>query len=470
MVGFAHGYDRMNNPLLEDKLHDEANSQAYDYDSAYRLTGFQRPAPEAQAPVHGQWALDGVGNWQQVDGETRRHSSFNEIVEIDRGGELTQVLSDDSGNEVDNGSYLLQWDYRNRLRVATRESDGAPVAGCTPTTLWAGAPARSRSPDAAPETTSYYYDGWQVIEEQDESQVLLQQYVYGRYIDGALVLDRNLDGDGDATGGGDQRLYYHQNGLYSTFALTDTSGTIVEAYQYDAYGGQTVFRPGDGPVSFGPGDIVDRGGASSVGNPYLFTGRRLDPETGLYFFRARYMDPVQGRFISRDPIGLGPNLARAGTLYTYVASRPTYSVDPFGLLGAGEVVAGVAQGAKKAAGSTVQATPVQSILGQLASEKGAKGLGGATKIVQNCGRLKAELERENGRRPSSPRTPTPTPTPEVSDDPPQPTLDERINTLEHRIERANTIWRNRIKRDAPRIRSRMQTRNTGTPSTSWRSC
>ena len=175
--------------------------------------------------------------------------------------------------------------------------------------------------DAAPETTSYYYDGWQVIEEQDESQVLLQQYVYGRYIDGALVLDRNLDGDGDATGGGDQRLYYHQNGLYSTFALTDTSGTIVEAYQYDAYGGQTVFRPGDGPVSFGPGDIVDRGGASSVGNPYLFTGRRLDPETGLYFFRARYMNPVQGRFISRDPIGLGPNLARAGTLYTYVRQQ-----------------------------------------------------------------------------------------------------------------------------------------------------
>ena len=42
--------------------------------------------------------------------------------------------------------------------------------------------------------------------------------------------------------------------------------------------------------------------ASTVNNPYLFTGRRLDAESGLYYFRARYHDPNLGRFISRDPM------------------------------------------------------------------------------------------------------------------------------------------------------------------------
>jgi RHS repeat-associated protein len=40
-----------------------------------------------------------------------------------------------------------------------------------------------------------------------------------------------------------------------------------------------------------------------VGNPFTFTGRELDAETGLMHFRARTYDPVQGRFKQRDPIG-----------------------------------------------------------------------------------------------------------------------------------------------------------------------
>jgi len=43
---------------------------------------------------------------------------------------------------------------------------------------------------------------------------------------------------------------------------------------------------------------------SLTGNPYLFQGRRLDEESGLYYFRNRQYDPVHGRFLSRDPAGL----------------------------------------------------------------------------------------------------------------------------------------------------------------------
>jgi RHS repeat-associated protein len=59
-----------------------------------------------------------------------------------------------------------------------------------------------------------------------------------------------------------------------------------------------------------------------------YTGREWDPETGLYYYRARYYDPKVGRFISEDPIGFagGPNL------YAYVGSDPANAVDPFGLI------------------------------------------------------------------------------------------------------------------------------------------
>jgi RHS repeat-associated protein len=69
-------------------------------------------------------------------------------------------------------------------------------------------------------------------------------------------------------------------------------------------------------------------GASTAG--YAFTGREWDPETGLYYYRARYYDPKIGRFISDDPIGLAGGDVN---LYAYVGNRPLNLSDPFGLYG-----------------------------------------------------------------------------------------------------------------------------------------
>jgi RHS repeat-associated protein len=110
-------------------------------------------------------------------------------------------------------------------------------------------------------------------------------------------------------------------------ALTDDAGRILEAYQYDAYGYQTVISPGaSGSVVFGPADVVTPGGDSELDNPFLFTGQRLDPETGLYDDRAREYNPAQGRFLSRDPLGPenGPDL------YQYVNDNPADGTDPTG--------------------------------------------------------------------------------------------------------------------------------------------
>jgi len=137
--------------------------------------------------------------------------------------------------------------------------------------------------------------------------------------------------------------YYHFDGLGSIAGLSSASGGLVERYSYDVFG-----KPDT---------------TSSVGNPYLFTGRRYDTETGLYYYRARYYNPQIGRFMQPDPIGYFAGL----NLYTYCENGPTIWIDPLGLMrwgqffkGVGEAVSGVASfisGCIIAGGSSGLAAP-----------------------------------------------------------------------------------------------------------------
>src|SRR2546427_4850571 len=65
----------------------------------------------------------------------------------------------------------------------------------------------------------------------------------------------------------------------------------------------------------------------SVVNPYRYSGRELDTETGIYYYRARYYDPTVGRFLNEDPVHF-----QAGTnFYAYVMNDPIILSDPSGL-------------------------------------------------------------------------------------------------------------------------------------------
>ncbi len=110
-------------------------------------------------------------------------------------------------------------------------------------------------------------------------------------------------------GGND--YYYHTDDLFNVVALTDKDGNVVETYDYDDYGNPTT--------------------TSSVGNPYLFNGRRYDEETSYYYYRTRYLDPQAGRFTTRDIIGIWGDPNNLGSGYTYVGNNPWTLVDPWGL-------------------------------------------------------------------------------------------------------------------------------------------
>jgi RHS repeat-associated protein len=72
-------------------------------------------------------------------------------------------------------------------------------------------------------------------------------------------------------------------------------------------------------------------GTTSAGtspHPFGYTGRRWDPDLGLYYYRARWYDPTLGTFLETDPIGARDYI----NLYAYVGLEPGNGVDPTGMV------------------------------------------------------------------------------------------------------------------------------------------
>jgi len=64
--------------------------------------------------------------------------------------------------------------------------------------------------------------------------------------------------------------------------------------------------------------------SASIVNNFRYTGREWDAETSLYYYRARYYDPLAGRFASEDPVNFRADV----NFYRYVFNRPGGLRDP----------------------------------------------------------------------------------------------------------------------------------------------
>jgi RHS repeat-associated protein len=132
----------------------------------------------------------------------------------------------------------------------------------------------------------------------DASENLLAKYSQGAGIDEPLSELRS----GAVS-------YYEQDGLGSVTSLSGSGGALANTYTYDSFGNLTS-------------------ASGAIANPYQYTGRDYDPETGLRYYRARYYDSMAGRFISEDPAhfnGGGVNF------YRYVNNNPPNYTDSMGL-------------------------------------------------------------------------------------------------------------------------------------------
>ena len=322
IAGFSYAYDKAHNRRFEQDLF-KGVTDAYEYDSAYRLTRAAYEIPNNNpllseitnnqttnqnvsnlvAENDVSWMIDGVDNWvsKQVlnkTGSSAEGYQINQMNEYNRIGATAQI-HDANGNLTHDGNRRYAYDALNRLvRVST-------LSGNTAATYNYDALGRRTRKVAGSDSSVFHYFGQQVLEEASILGQLQKQFVYGARIDDVLQLRS-----------GTQDYYYHKNSIGSVVALTDDDGAVVERYDYDAYGVTTILEA----------DGVTEKPKSSIGNPYAYTGRRLDSETDLYYYRARFYSPQRGRFIQRDPLGYVDGMGH----YAYVGNNPINWIDPEG--------------------------------------------------------------------------------------------------------------------------------------------
>jgi RHS repeat-associated protein len=203
---------------------------------------------------------------------------------------------DANGNLTSDGTWTFTYDESNRLRTATASGQPSVAYEYDPLN-------RRRAKTVGTTKTIFLSDGDEEIEERSgANNSVLRRYAYGSGMDNRIAMI-----DSASCGG---RCFYLTNYQGSTIALTNQDGSLNQTYGYDPYGN--------------PATAVT--GIPTTGNPFRFTGRRLDPETNLYYFRARYYSPTLGRFLQTDPLGTQDDLNR----YGYVYNDPLNNTDPKG--------------------------------------------------------------------------------------------------------------------------------------------
>jgi len=268
-------------------------STEYSYDPASRLTGLiYRLAESILGDLTYQY--DAAGNRMSAAGSLARALLPDPVFSATYDAANEQVVFgnrtmnfDENGNlvSVTEGSRTITytWDARDRL-VAFIAPE---ISG----TFAYDAAQRRAMKVVGGQTTTIQYDAFNTIREVLGGAEVT--YLHGPNLDEPLI--RNSSD------------YYLADALGSVIALVDSTGSLTTRYTYDPFGRTAT----DGFTSM---------------NPFQYTARETDA-SGLYYYRARYYDPQIGRFIQRDPAGLGGGL----NLYAYVGGNPTNFRDPFGL-------------------------------------------------------------------------------------------------------------------------------------------
>ena len=287
----------------------------YTYDDIYQVL----TATAAGTAFDEALTYDPAGNrlsWTWA-GSTDSYTTANSLNQYPAVGGV-DLTYDDNGNLilVDDGLNAAEYDYdsENQLLAA---GDNLYAAEYYYDPL--GQRSRKYVTGLGATDIVYCYDGPNVIAEYAGSGIA-RKFVYAPGIDEPLMMI--IPGETAPA-----EYCYVRDGLGSVVALTDADANIVETYTYTNIHGAFIVNtnPGTDYDWFTP----DGGTASysTVGNPFYFTSRAYDRESGLYYYRARYYSPDLGRFLQPDPIGF----AAGFNIYSYCGNDPLNWFDPLGL-------------------------------------------------------------------------------------------------------------------------------------------
>lgn len=288
-----------------------SGTESYSYDNIYRLITALTPKGIEN------YGYDDVGNRKNGPGPKDTAYVYDNANRMKHGQQFNYDY-DNAGNQtgrtIDSATdkgWTLTWDLENRLKQldkVRKDSNGvviesrsisfkydpfgrrvekkltALIDGVTKNSIW-----------------TYVYDGDAIAVEiytLPTGQIEKTWYTHGSGVDEHLALER-----------GGNYFYYHADGLGSITAITDASAAVAQSYTYDSYGHQTP--------------------STSFRNSLTWQGKEWDRETGLYHFPWREYDPMDGIWVSKDPLGF---VAGDVNLYRMVQNNPVNWKDPSGLI------------------------------------------------------------------------------------------------------------------------------------------
>jgi RHS repeat-associated protein len=143
--------------------------------------------------------------------------------------------------------------------------------------------------------------GFLAIQDRDGSNAGTRDYMWGQDLGGGIGGLLNLKQNG-------QDYFYLYDGKGNVSTLIDGSQNIVASYRYDVFG-----------------KLLKKTG--TLDQPFRFSTKQYDEQTGLYDFGYRFNNPVIGRWMTRDPLGEAGGI----NFYGFVGNNPVNFVDPLGL-------------------------------------------------------------------------------------------------------------------------------------------
>jgi RHS repeat-associated protein len=357
LAGYSYLLDASGHRLSVTEL--TGRTVNYGYDNLYRLTS-ETIASDPNA-VNGSisYTYDPVGNRLQktstLPGLPGGLSNYN------ANDQLATDTYDASGNTTASNGNGYAYDFENHLVqqagiTIVYDGDGNRVAKTT-----------------ANSTTQFLVDnlnptGYAQVMDEVQSSGVVRTYTWGL----ELITEHQTINSTLTTS------YYVFDGHGSVRALTNATGTVTDTYDYDAFG-NLIHSMGTTP------------------NNYLFAGEQFDPDLGLYYNRARYLNVSTGRFWSMDT-DEGRDMAPLSLhKYLYVSASPVNRRDPAGHDELGEVaVAGGISGVEDASAAEADSLALR-VLNTLTNRGAtARVLGTASSLVPAFKEVETAFEENEG--------------------------------------------------------------------------
>ncbi len=355
--GGVTGYSYDANGNLASRTLPNGATTTYNYDALNRLVGVKTTRSGGGTPLYQeQDTVDPAGLRTTMQVTDATGATITTAYNYDAAGRLsaetqisaTTTLLDDHylydavGNRVEKDSLAGATTYGYNARDELTSSTGP--SGTTTYAYDRDGNQTSRS--ASGVTTLYTFNSQNEMQTVgvSGSATLTASYLYDpqgnrvAVVDGAGNITRYLlDTQGglaqvvrEAPGVGTPTDY-----VYGLDRISLTRGSVVSDYVYDGHGNTAALLDGGAGAAVQDayrydawGDVLTQSG--SVANTFLYDGQQYDGATGLYYLRARYMDPATGRFLSMDPLAGSPRDPVSLHRYLYAGDDPVQGHDPSG--------------------------------------------------------------------------------------------------------------------------------------------